>query len=69
MPSTPTPEDPRNSLRPVPLSEVREQEEAYRNLLAELGTADDDEVQAALEDSECQGLGCRQWVASAQQID
>ena len=52
MPSTPRPEDPRSSLRPVPPSEVREQEEAYRDLLAELGTADDDEVQAALEDRE-----------------
>jgi len=69
MPSTSTPEDPRSSLRPVPPSEVREQEEAYRDLLAELGAADDDEVQAALEDSACQGLVCRQWVASAQQID
>jgi len=40
------------SVRAVPPSEVREQEEAYRDLLAELGTADDDEVQAALEDRE-----------------
>jgi len=40
------------SVRAVPPSEVREQEEAYRDLLAELGTADDDEVQAALGDRE-----------------
>ena len=50
MPSPPTPVDPRNSLRPVPPSKVCEQEEAFRDLLEELGTADDDEVQVALED-------------------
>lgn len=36
------------SVRPVPESEVREQEGSYRNLLEELGTADDDELRAAL---------------------
>jgi hypothetical protein len=34
------------SVRPVPVSEVREQESSYGDLLADLGTATDEELRA-----------------------
>jgi len=40
------------SVRPVPPSEVREQEAAYGDLLAELGTATDDDLRAVLAERE-----------------
>jgi hypothetical protein len=38
------------SVRPVPVSEVREQEGSYGDLLAEMGTATDEELRAALDE-------------------
>lgn len=40
------------SVRPVPESEVREQQEAYDDLLAALGSATDEELLTALEERE-----------------
>lgn len=37
-------------MRPVPESEVREQEAGFRDLLRELGTASDEELRKALEE-------------------